>query len=214
MPSYRAALAALICLCVHTSTTGAQGLRPHAVKSPGYSAVSLPEFGTAKPPSGYTNLCVRDPSFCQPVAAETQRLLLSADRWSLISRVNNEVNGRIVPHTDEEIYGQLEYWTIPVTTGDCEDYVLLKRQQLMKLGIPEQSLLITVVQDEKGDGHAVLTVATTAGDMVLDNRRDEVLPWDETGYLFVKRQSAGNPGLWVSLERSGIPAMNVASGAP
>lgn len=213
MPSYRAALAALICLCVHTSAVGAQGLRPHAPAAVA-PAVSLTEFGTAKPPSGFTNLCAREPSFCQPVPAETQRLLLSADRWNLISRINNEVNTRIVPHTDEEIYGQLEYWTIPTTTGDCEDYVLLKRQELMKLGIPEQSLLITVVQDEKGEGHAVLTVATTAGDLVLDNRRDEVLPWDETGYLFVKRQSAGDPGRWVSLERSGIAPSNVASGAP
>ncbi len=214
MPAYRAALAALICIVMHTSLSSAQGLRPRTASLPDPFAANLSEFGTVKAPSGYTNLCARNPALCSPVRAEAQRLLLSADRWSLIAQINNAVNARIVPRTDEEIYGQVEFWTIPTTTGDCEDYVLLKRQELMRAGIPEQSLLITVVQDEKGDGHAVLTIATTAGDMVLDNRRDEVLPWDETGYVFVKRQSAGNPGRWVSLEKSGIAAVNVASGAP
>lgn len=79
------------------------------------------------------------------------------------------------------LYGRDEYWALPTTAGDCEDYVLLKRQTLMLMGVPQGLLPITVVRDENGEAHAVLTVPTTKGDVVLDNRRDEILPWWKTG---------------------------------
>ncbi len=44
--------------------------------------------------------------------------------------------------------------------GDCEDYALLKRKMLMQAGWPREALLMTVVRDKKGEGHAVLTVKT------------------------------------------------------
>ncbi len=77
--------------------------------------------------------------------------------------------------------------------GDCEDYVLLKRRMLMQAGWPREALLITVVRDKKGDGHAVLTVKTDKGDFILDNQAENVLLWSETGYRFVKRQSQSDP---------------------
>ena len=77
--------------------------------------------------------------------------------------------------------------------------MLLKRRMLMQAGWPREALLITVVRDKKGDGHAVLTVKTDKGDFVLDNQEEEILLWSETGYRFVKRQSQSNPNVWVSL---------------
>jgi predicted transglutaminase-like cysteine proteinase len=59
--------------------------------------------------------------------------------------------------------------------------------------------LITVVLDEKNEGHAVLTVATDAGDYVLDNRNNDVVRWNDTKYKFLKRQSRRNPLNWVAL---------------
>jgi predicted transglutaminase-like cysteine proteinase len=61
--------------------------------------------------------------------------------------------------------------------------------------------LITVVLDEKMQGHAVLTITTDKGDFVLDNRRNDVLRWSDTGYTFLKRQSAEDPRQWVSLSK-------------
>ena len=92
--------------------------------------------------------------------------------------------------------------------GDCEDYVLLKRRMLMQAGWPREALLITVVRDKKGDGHAVLTVKTDKGDFVLDNQEEQVLLWSDTGYRFVKRQSQSNPNNWVAL---GDPRPTVAT---
>ena len=71
---------------------------------------------------------------------------------------------------------------------------------MIERGWPREALLITVVRDKKDNGHAVLTVVTDRGDFVLDNQRDEIVPWNETGYRFVKRQSQSNPNEWVALE--------------
>jgi predicted transglutaminase-like cysteine proteinase len=90
--------------------------------------------------------------------------------------------------------------------------VLLKRRMLMQAGWPREALLITVVRDKKGDGHAVLTVRTDRGDFILDNQAEDVLLWSETGYRFVKRQSQGNPSHWVALEDA-RPAMSTAAAA-
>jgi predicted transglutaminase-like cysteine proteinase len=103
--------------------------------------------------------------------------------------------------TDLEHWGVIERWNYPDDGyGDCEDYVLLKRRMLTQAGWPREALLITVVRDKKGDGHAVLTVKTDRGEFILDNQEPEVLPWTKTGYRFVKRQSQSDPNVWVSLD--------------
>ena len=70
---------------------------------------------------------------------------------------------------------------------------------LMQAGWPREALLITVVRDKNGDGHAVLTVKTDKGEFVLDNQNDDIVLWSETGYRFVKRQSQSDPNVWVAL---------------
>ena len=102
--------------------------------------------------------------------------------------------------TDLEHWGVVERWSYPDDGyGDCEDYVLLKRRMLIQAGWPRQALLITVVRDKRGDGHAVLTVKTDKGEFILDNQHEEILLWSETSYRFVKRQSQTDPNVWVSL---------------
>jgi predicted transglutaminase-like cysteine proteinase len=113
--------------------------------------------------------------------------------------------------SDEELYGKPEYWTLPTDAGDCEDYLLLKKHYLEGLGFPSEALLITVVLDEKSQGHAVLTVTTDKGDFVLDNRRNDVMRWSDTGYTYLKRQSAEDPRQWVSLTRKDNVDMPVVS---
>src|SRR5258708_35208913 len=103
--------------------------------------------------------------------------------------------------TDMDHWGVIERWSYPDDGyGDCEDYVLLKRRMLMEAGWPRQALLITVVRDLKGDGHAVLSVVTDRGDYALDNQADDVKPWFATGYTFIKRQSQIDQNRWVLLD--------------
>jgi predicted transglutaminase-like cysteine proteinase len=137
---------------------------------------------------------------------------MSPDRWNLLYQVNAYVNGKIAPVSDQEQYGQPEYWVYPTDAGDCEDYVLLKKRKLEDLGFPASSLLITVVLDEKTEGHAVLTVATDQGDYVLDNRRDEVLRWSDTAYTYLKRQSSADPKVWMALAKDKMLTARITSG--
>jgi predicted transglutaminase-like cysteine proteinase len=109
------------------------------------------------------------------------------------------VNGRIKPITDKEHWGLVDRWEFPDDgMGDCEDFQLLKRRLLVEKGLPRRALRMTVVIDELGEGHAVLMVRTDRGDYILDNKTSTVLPWDQTGYVFVKRESQDNQ-TWVSL---------------
>ena len=171
------------------------------------------EYSETLPPIGFVEFCQRSPESCQPDGSRQRRVSMTEEKWLLVRMVNAFVNGAIAPVTDETLYGTPEYWTIPTDAGDCEDVVLLKKKILMSKGIPEEALRITVVLDEHGEGHAVLTLATAAGDFILDNRRNEIRGWSATGYTMLKRQSAQDPRRWVSLEpaRSGSAIAGTAS---
>ena len=127
-------------------------------------------------------------------------MVLSNKAWTDLVRINKWVNENVKPMTDLDHWGVVEKWSYPDDGyGDCEDYVLLKRRMLMEAGWPREALLITVVRDKKGDGHAVLTVKTDKGEFILDNQNEDILLWSETSYRFVKRQSQTDPNRWVSL---------------
>jgi predicted transglutaminase-like cysteine proteinase len=158
---------------------------------------SMKVLGAARMPIGYALFCSNQPSECAAKGSKSGRVALDGTLFTELDLVNRTVNDRIAPVTDEELYGVAERWSYPVDRGDCEDYVLMKRRILMDAGWDPAALLITVVRDLKGAGHAVLTVVTDRGDFVLDNQQDDVLPWQQTGYSFVKRQSQSDPRSWV-----------------
>ena len=158
-----------------------------------------PAYGKALAPVGYIAFCAQNGKDCRPAGQVSGRPALTKSRFKLVEDVNSLVNARIAPVSDQDLYGEPEHWTYPVDAGDCEDFVLLKKRYLEEAGLPASALLITVVLDEKGAGHAVLTIAAKEGDYVLDNRRNQVLRWDRTGYTFLKRQTAEDPRRWVAL---------------
>jgi predicted transglutaminase-like cysteine proteinase len=159
----------------------------------------LQSYGDTLPPVGYVNFCRERAAECRPSGRFADRVQLTAAKFGELKEVNEGVNDAVAPVTDLDLYGKAEVWAYPVKQGDCEDYVLLKRRILIERGWPESTLLITVVRDENNDGHAVLTVRTDRGDLVLDNKQSEVLAWTNTPYTFVKQQSARNPLVWTSL---------------
>jgi len=161
-------------------------------------------YGPSLPPQGYVIFCEINPSKCKPGNRIVQRLDLTTSRLLELDEVNQLVNEAIAPMTDQEIYGVSEYWTLPVDRGDCEDYALLKRQILMSKGWPKSALLMTVVRDENGDGHAVLTVRTSEGDFIADNRNNEIVNWRKTPYEYVMRQSYLNQQNWMRLGPKGV----------
>lgn len=154
----------------------------------------------ARPPIGWVQFCNDNPGECVADHGTARDVVLTSKAWSDLVRVNRWVNDSIKPVTDLEHWGVVERWNYPTDGyGDCEEYVLVKRQILMKAGWPRSALLITVVRDKKGDGHAVLTVKTDKGEFALDNQNERIVLWSDTGYRFVKRQSQTDPNVWVAL---------------
>lgn len=190
------AAAAILLAALSTAAqaaTGSDTIRGEA------QAADAPTFGTTLPPVGFVGFCGRHPAACAVRPGSAARPVLSARQWQDVARVNAYVNATIAPASDEEVYGEQEHWEYPATRGDCEDYALLKQRYLEALGLPRSALLMTVVLDDKQEGHAVLTLATSDGDFILDNRRDGIRRWSDSDYTFLKRQSQADPRLWVAL---------------
>jgi predicted transglutaminase-like cysteine proteinase len=131
--------------------------------------------------------------------SEPAALTLSQDTWLILSEVNERVNRTILAVTDRDHWGVVDRWDYPDDgLGDCEDIQLLKRRLLIRAGLPQRALRMTVVLDEQGEGHAVLMVRTDRGDFILDNKRDAVLAWQQTGYHYVKREGTeGTAWVWL-----------------
>lgn len=160
----------------------------------------MPTGERTSQPIGHYEFCARHKAECMITSANSAPLTLNHKVWQEIVAVNLSVNERIAPRTDMEVWGREEYWEYPTTAGDCDDYMLLKRRELIALGVPANTLLMTVVRQANGEGHAVLTVRTDRGDFILDNLDQRVRLWNETDYTYLKRQSTTNTGAWVTIK--------------
>jgi predicted transglutaminase-like cysteine proteinase len=181
---------------------GAQTLA--ALPSPTASAATGNE---ARPVLGWVKFCERHPRECEIDTTEPATITLTSRIWQTVISTNRRVNGAIKATTDQDHWGVPDSWDIPTDgMGDCEDYQLLKRKLLADAGLPRRAMRITVVIDDKGEGHAVLMVRTDRGDFILDNKINSVLPWHQTGYIYVKREGQ-NGAAWVSLGGATSPVV-------
>lgn len=169
----------------------------------------MPTGGRTTQPVGHYEFCQSFPQECRQATPKQAPLELTRALWDRIVAVNNSVNTSVAPRTDMEMWGREEVWSFPTNgEGDCEDYVLEKRRDLYQMGLSLANLLITVVRKPDGEGHAVLTVRTTKGDMILDNLRDDVLLWKDTEYRYLKRQASTHTGQWVTIREEAAPLVS------
>ncbi|MBR0916312.1 transglutaminase-like cysteine peptidase [Bradyrhizobium japonicum] len=123
---------------------------------------------------------------------------LTSSRWSHVVQVNNTVNGTIMPTAN---LGGLatETWIVGPQTGDCNDYAVTKRHELLARGWPARALLLSEVITSSGEHHLVLVVRTASADLVLDNLTAEIRVWSKTPYRFARMQTPGNARLWATI---------------
>jgi predicted transglutaminase-like cysteine proteinase len=163
------------------------------------NAAFAPASGPTSTPIGAAEFCKTHRSDCGPNARPLAAAVLTEASWQMLIAVNDHVNATVKPVTDADLYKVAEYWTYPAGEGDCEDFALEKRRLLIANGWDASTLMMTVVRQANGEGHAVLMVRTDRGDLVLDNQDGRVLLWKDTPYEFVKRQSQADPRQWVGL---------------
>jgi predicted transglutaminase-like cysteine proteinase len=179
--------------------------RPAAVRQANWA----PLGAQTRRPIGWYNFCKVQAEECEAGPQKPVNVELTPQALRLLATVTALANRVIVAETDDDHYHLdrktlIDWWTYPDDgAGDCSDYMLLKRKLLIEAGWPRSAALTTVVIDHHGEGHAVLTVTTDQGDFVLDNLTDKLLRWDQTGYVFVKRQSQEDENVWVAIATGG-----------
>jgi predicted transglutaminase-like cysteine proteinase len=164
---------------------------------------SMPVAGETTAPFGWSDFC-RAATHKGECARRSHSRVVSLTQalFQQLKQVNTRVNEKVKVVSDVAHYGGSDVWAYPTDgKGDCEDFALEKRRELMRLGWPQSSLLMTVVHLRDGEVHAVLTAVTDQGDYVLDELSSAVLPWTQTRYIYVKRQSAADQNVWEKIGR-------------
>lgn len=199
----------------------------------GHTALSMKEGARARPPIGYVGFCIRYRDDCRPesgaplTTASTsavaghqaavnapEAVTLTSGKWRELNEINSYFNSTIRPMNDIDLVQKVEWWDYAINAaGDCEDYVLEKRRALIARGWPADALLITVVRQWNGDGHAVLTVVTDKGDLILDNMTMGIVSFDKAPYTWLMRQSRQHPMHWVKLDGKGTAASTASTSA-
>jgi predicted transglutaminase-like cysteine proteinase len=161
------------------------------------------ETAPALAPFQHVRFCLRYPADCKSNPMEVDRIELNAENSELLKRVNMDVNAAIIPTVKDHGPEPQDGWTIAPTSGDCNDYAVTKRHELLQAGLPAKALRLSVVKTASGIGHLVLVVVTTKGELVLDNLTEAVRSWQSTDYHWLKIQSASDARYWFEVKASG-----------
>jgi predicted transglutaminase-like cysteine proteinase len=206
-------LSIFMAICVGASCFGVRNTHAASVSfgPPEPTAFAPAAASLDRPPAGWADYCIRHEDDCQLHIRQPLRVMLTHQVFDRLTATNVAINHVVRPMTDMEHWGVEDHWDqAEDSNGDCEDYQLLKRKLLVEAGVPRRAMLLTVVRDEDGNGHATLMVRTNLGDVILDNETDEILLWKDTGYSFMQRESQYRTG-WVDIEKVPERAMHVAA---
>jgi predicted transglutaminase-like cysteine proteinase len=168
------------------------------------SAIQHVQLGTPTlPPMAYTMFCLRYKDECR-----TEPLFrggpvrLTEERWADLKQVNQTVNRSIIPES-QELGAAVESWLINPHRGDCNDYAVSKRHELLNRGWPSGALLLSEVVTNWGKHHLVVVVRTRSGDLILDNLTPQIKPWARAPYRWVRIQMPNSPRLWTTIADRG-----------
>ena len=168
---------------------------------------------TVSAPAGAADLCGRYPWACLRSASAPVRI--SGSQLDYAVSLNRQINRQVRSISDQAQYGVTEHWALPTSRGGaCEDFALLKKKQLIAAGLDPQMLLIATALDRRRQAHAVLVMRTERGDFILDNLRDEVLHWAQTGYTYLRMQDPADPRRWTAVIEGGILRNDNAVSSP
>ena len=151
----------------------------------------------------HTMFCLRYQDDCQihHVDFRKRNVALTAERLNELNRINREVNRAITPQPN---LGGLatEEWIVSPPAGDCNDYAVTKRHELLALGWPARSLLLSEVVVPSGEHHLILVVrgkdtdSKRNIDLVRDNLSYNLRLVGMTTYQWVRVQSPSDPKYW------------------
>ena len=202
----------LISLAMFVSALSAGGTQAGG-RSPQASKLLAPTIETSPTlaPFQHVRFCLRYPSDCNSDPTGKKRIDLNAETAELLKRVNDSVNRSIIPTPKSHGPNLGDGWTIAPEMGNCNDYAVTKRHELIENGVPSGALRLSVVKTASGIGHLVLVVVTTKGEIVMDDLTEVIRPWQSTDYRWLKIQSATDPKFWYEIKPPVVrPSMSQA----
>jgi predicted transglutaminase-like cysteine proteinase len=146
-------------------------------------------------PFAHVLFCTKLPSECRASGGQ-ETVELSASKRRELNDVNRRVNRQIVAVNDSPGAMGGDVWSLAPTSGDCEDFAITKRHELIRRGWSPSALRLAEARTAWGEGHLVLVVRTSEGDLVLDNLTSRVRNWRQTGLSWIMIQASGNPRIW------------------
>ena len=113
---------------------------------------------------------------------------------------------------DKTLWKQRDYWATPIESlirnaGDCEDFSIAKYFTLRALGIPNEQLKITYVEQVEGrQSHMVLAYYETnnTDPLILDNIDKEIHSYSQRQDLRIEF-SFNAEGLWLKNNKTSQP---------
>ena len=165
-------------------------------------ATRTPVGGETSIPYGWVDFCNRHAEECTLGKLKPVDVRLTRQTWKTLNEVNNRPTTRSSRSATSTIGARRStIGTIRSTArATARSTRCSSASCSIERGFPRQALLMTIVRDLNGEGHAVLTVKTDRGDFVLDNLSPTTIrPWNATGYQFYKRQAQDDPNVWLSL---------------
>src|SRR5438552_11036795 len=84
-------------------------------------------------------------------------------------------------------------------SGDCNDFAVTKRHELLARGWTSDALLLAEVVTRWNEHHIVLVLRTQDGDFVLDNLDGDVRLRSISSYRWFRIQSPHDPRLWSTI---------------
>jgi predicted transglutaminase-like cysteine proteinase len=151
-------------------------------------------------PVAHTIFCMNYPSECS--RSQGSLSFFSVDPEVLygeLDAVNRQVNAAIEPVPKES--DKLGGWKLFPPRGNCNDYVVSKRHELIQRGWPSSALqLAEIIIPKTGDHHLVLVASARGNIFVLDNLKfNPVLLTDSIEYRWIRIESSQDPGYWISM---------------
>ena len=158
-------------------------------------------------PFRHVVFCNQHPRDCSVIGNATV-VQLTPEKSDELQAVNREVNASIQPQTDSPDILAGDSWTLSPATGDCDDYAVTKRHELLNLGWPSGALRLAEGLTQEGEGHLVLIASTDQGELVLDNETSRLRSPANAGLQWRSIQSASNPHVWLSFDGTDRTADN------
>ena len=100
--------------------------------------------GPTLAPMGHVIFCARQPSQCRSFGRSV--VAMTAVKKQELNRINTSVNHSIRPANDTSSNGWADTWSVAPQSGDCEDFALTKRAELIARGWPSRALRIAVAK--------------------------------------------------------------------